>query len=118
MSARVYRDSYGIPHLRAADPVELARAQGATAARDRAWQLEVERRRALGSSAAFLGPDHLPWDLLARRVRLADTARRCYASLSPGTADWVRAYTDGVNSALPGSAASAPEFADAGIAPG
>ncbi|QRV32497.1 penicillin acylase family protein (plasmid) [Streptomyces californicus] len=118
MSARVYRDSYGIPHLRAADPVELARAQGATAARDRAWQLEVERRRALGSSAAFLGPDHLPWDLLARRVRLADTARRCYASLSPGTADWVRAYTDGVNSALPGSAASAPEFADAGIDPG
>ncbi|WP_049580203.1 penicillin acylase family protein [Streptomyces sp. SBT349] len=118
MSARIYRDAYGIPHLRAPDLLALARAQGVAAARDRAWQIEVERRRALGSSAAFLGPDHLPWDVLARRVRLTDTARRCFANLSPGTAAWLRAYTEGVNSALPQAAGAAPEFVRAGIVPG
>ncbi len=121
-----YRDAWGIPHLRAADARELARAQGRVTARDRAWQLEVERHRAQGTSASFLGPEALSWDRLARRARLADTARRCSDALErddPETAAWVRAYVGGVNEGLatygsgPESAA-APEFARAGLAPG
>lgn len=100
MSAETYRDAWGIPHLRADTPHELARAQGRVTARDRAWQLEVERHRAQGTSASFLGPEALSWDRLARRARLADTARRCFTALErkdPETAAWVRAYTDGVD---------------------
>ncbi|MFE0726526.1 penicillin acylase family protein [Streptomyces rochei] len=118
MSAETYRDAWGIPHLRAATAGELARAQGRVTARDRAWQLEVERHRAQGTSASFLGPGALSWDRLARRARLADTARRCFAALEdkdPETAAWVREYTDGVNEGL---AACAPEFARTGLAPG
>ncbi|MFF0680170.1 penicillin acylase family protein [Streptomyces tendae] len=103
MSAETYRDAWGIPHLRADTPLELARAQGRVTARDRAWQLEVERHRAQGTSASFLGPEALSWDRLARRARLADTARRCFTALEqkdPETAAWVRAYTDGVNEGL------------------
>ena len=74
---RVYRDTWGIPHLRADDPYELAFAQGRVTALDRAWQIEVERRRATGTSAAVLGPEAVPWDRFARQVRLADTAQRC-----------------------------------------
>ncbi|MBU8550614.1 penicillin acylase family protein [Streptomyces rochei] len=119
MSAETYRDAWGIPHLRAATAGELARAQGRVTARDRAWQLEVERHRAQGTSASFLGPGALSWDLLARRARLADTARRCFAALEdkdPETAAWVREYTDGVNEGL--AACDAPEFARTGLAPG
>ncbi|MFE8925221.1 penicillin acylase family protein [Streptomyces rochei] len=119
MSAETYRDAWGIPHLRAATAGELARAQGRVTARDRAWQLEVERHRAQGTSASFLGPGALSWDRLARRARLADTARRCFAALEdkdPETAAWVREYTDGVNEGL--AACDAPEFARTGIAPG
>ncbi|MFF7447740.1 MULTISPECIES: penicillin acylase family protein [unclassified Streptomyces] len=103
MSAEIYRDQWGVPHLRAGSVRELARAQGRVTARDRAWQLEVERHRARGTSAAVLGADALPWDRFARRARLDDTARRCFATLSgqdPETAAWVRAYVDGVNEQL------------------
>ncbi|WP_267716587.1 penicillin acylase family protein [Streptomyces sp. CoH17] len=120
MSAETYRDAWGIPHLRADSAAGLARAQGRVTARDRAWQLEVERHRAQGTSASFLGPEALSWDRLARRARLADTARRCFTALErqdPETAAWVRAYVDGVNEGLT-TGEPAPEFARTGLAPG
>ncbi|MEU0950562.1 penicillin acylase family protein [Streptomyces canus] len=119
MSIEIHRDVWGIPHLRADSARELARAQGRVTARDRAWQLEVERHRAQGTSAAFLGSGALSWDTLARRARLDDTARRCFGALErrdPETAAWARAYVDGVNEELPST--SAPEFSHVGLAPG
>ncbi|WP_020124252.1 penicillin acylase family protein [Streptomyces canus] len=119
MRIEIHRDAWGIPHLRAGSARELARAQGRVTARDRAWQLEVERHRAQGTSAAFLGAGAVSWDTLARRARLDDTARRCFGALErrdPETAAWVRAYVDGVNEELPST--SAPEFARVGLAPG
>ncbi|GJF26973.1 MULTISPECIES: penicillin acylase family protein [Streptomyces] len=120
MNAEIYRDAWGIPHLRADSADALARAQGRVTARDRAWQLEVERHRAQGTSASFLGPEALPWDRFARRALLADTARRCFAALEerdPETAAWVRAYADGVNESLEGDE-PAPEFSRTGLVPG
>ncbi|MFI9823409.1 penicillin acylase family protein [Streptomyces sp. NPDC052013] len=119
MAGEIFRDAWGIPHLRADSALELARVQGRVTALDRAWQLEVERHRLQGTSASFLGAEALPWDRLARRARLADTAQRCFAALErrdPETAQWVRAYVDGVNEGL--STASAPEFERAALTPG
>ncbi|MER5307880.1 penicillin acylase family protein [Streptomyces sp. NPDC002773] len=121
VSIEVYRDAWGVPHLRAADPDELAFAQGRVTARDRAWQLEVERHRAQGTTAAFLGAAELGWDTFARRSRIADTARRCFEKLAredARTAAWVRAYVDGVNDGLAEGARRAPEFAETGLVPG
>ncbi|MFG2635588.1 penicillin acylase family protein [Streptomyces sp. NPDC048362] len=121
MTTETYRDAWGVPHLRASGARELAHAQGRVTAHDRAWQLEVECHRAQGTSAAFLGAGELSWDVLARQARLDDTARRCFAALehrNPETADWVRAYADGVNAGLPAGARRAPEFARAGLTPG
>ncbi|MFF4754748.1 GNAT family N-acetyltransferase [Streptomyces sp. NPDC002514] len=121
MSIEIYRDVWGIPHLRADSVRELARVQGRVTALDRAWQLEVERHRSRGTSASFLGAEALSWDVFARRARLDDTARRCFAALErrdSETADWVRAYVDGVNEGLGRGARRAPEFAGAGLAPG
>ncbi|MFI8861044.1 penicillin acylase family protein [Streptomyces prasinus] len=122
MTGEIFRDAWGIPHLRAGDATELARLQGRVTALDRAWQLETERHRAQGTSASFLGSEALPWDRFARRVRLADTARRCLTELDrrdPETGRWLRAYVEGVNEGLaaPGSPA-APEFARVALAPG
>ncbi|MEU0402001.1 penicillin acylase family protein [Streptomyces sp. NPDC006197] len=121
MSIEVYRDAWGVPHLRAADPEELAFAQGRVTARDRAWQLEVERHRAQGTTAAFLGAAELGWDAFVRRARLADTARRCFerlAATDPATAAWVRAYVAGVDDGLAEGADRAPEFAETGLTAG
>ncbi|MEU9212701.1 penicillin acylase family protein [Streptomyces sp. NPDC048415] len=121
MTAETYRDPWGIPHLRADSAGELAHAQGRTTALDRAWQLEVERHRSQGTSAAFLGADAVAWDRFARQARLDDTARRCFAALErrdPETAEWVASYVDGVNEGLAEGARRAPEFAATGLAPG
>ncbi|MET8582948.1 penicillin acylase family protein [Streptomyces collinus] len=121
MTTETYRDAWGIPHLRAPDALALARAQGRVTALDRAWQIEVERHRAQGTSAAFLGAPAVSWDVLARRARLDDTARRCFAGLErndPETAEWVLAYVAGVNEGLADGARRAPEFARTGLAPG
>ncbi|MFF9363182.1 penicillin acylase family protein [Streptomyces griseoluteus] len=121
MTTETYRDAWGVPHLRAGSARELACAQGRVTAVDRAWQLEVERHRAQGTSASFLGASALSWDVFARRARLDDTARRCFAALErrdPETAAWVRAYADGVNAGLAEGAARTPEFARVGLTPG
>ncbi|MFJ7078742.1 penicillin acylase family protein [Streptomyces sp. NPDC098781] len=121
MTGEIFRDAWGIPHLRADGARELARVQGRVTALDRAWQLEVERHRAQGTSASFLGAEALPWDRFVRRTRLDDTARRCFAELErrdPETSGWVRAYVDGVNEQLAEGARRSPEFARAVLAPG
>ncbi|MEU5339664.1 penicillin acylase family protein [Streptomyces sp. NPDC020766] len=118
MASRTYRDAWGIPHLRAPDPLQLAFAQGENAARDRAWQIETERHRSQGTTASFLGATAVPWDRFVRRARLDDTARRCFGTLEEETAAWVSAYVDGVNAGLERGAADAPEFAATGLASG
>ncbi|WP_405719199.1 penicillin acylase family protein [Streptomyces sp. NBC_01537] len=114
----VHRDAWGIPHLRAGSPDELAFAQGRNAATDRAWQIEVERHRSQGTTAAFLGPEAVGWDRFARQSRLDDTARRCFRRLDGRTRAWITSYVDGVSAGLTEGAAHAPQFAATGLAPG
>ncbi|GED08752.1 penicillin acylase family protein [Cellulosimicrobium cellulans] len=96
----VHRDAWGVPHVRAADELALARGQGYVTALDRGWQIEVDRWRAEGRLAERLGEPGLVWDRFAHRVRLADTARRVYAALADDDRAWVDAYTAGVNEGL------------------
>ena len=104
--ARIYRDAYAVPHVRATSLLDLAHGQGEVTARDRGGQLDWQRRRATGTTAEVVGVGGLPWDRLARRTRIADTARRAHAALTPETRGFVAAYVDGVNAGLgPGRAA-------------
>jgi penicillin G amidase len=112
--AGIYRDAYGVPHIRATDVLDLARGQGLAVARHRAWQLEYQRRRATGTAAEVLGVAQLPWDVWARRTRIVDTAQRALAGLSEETRSFVTAYVDGLNA---GRHADAPELERLGIEP-
>jgi penicillin amidase len=112
--ARIYRDAYGVPHVRATTVLDLARGQGEVVARDRAWQLEWLRRRATGTTAEMFGAEGLPWDRFARRSLLLDTARRAHERLDDETTAFVAAYVDGVNAGLH---ADAPELRALGIEP-
>ena len=98
--ARIYRDAYGVPHIRATDVLDLAHGQGWAIARDRSWQLEYQRRRATGTTAEVLGAPQLPWDTWARQTRIVDTARRAFDGLGEETRAFVTAYVDGVNAGL------------------
>lgn len=107
--AEVRRDAWGVPHVRADDELALAHAQGRVTAHDRTWQLRLLRAQVAGASAALLGPTGLPWDVLARRVRLADTARRAYAALADDDRAWVDAYAAGVREGLVAAGPTAEE---------
>jgi len=96
----VHRDAWGVPHVRAADELALARGQGYVTSLDRGWQIEVDRWRAEGRLAERIGAPGLVWDCFAHRVRLADTARRAYAALADDDRAWVDAYTAGVEEGL------------------
>ncbi|GAA4082343.1 hypothetical protein GCM10023066_13320 [Nocardioides kongjuensis] len=96
----IVRDAHGIPSVFGGSVLEVAREQGRATAQDRAWQLEVERRRAEGTCAELFGPSALEWDVLARRALLVDLARRAYAALVPESRAFVDAYVDGVNEVL------------------
>jgi penicillin amidase len=69
-------------------------------AQDRAWQLDVERRRAEGTCAEVFGEAAAEWDELARRAGVVDTARRAYDALSPESRAFTDAYVAGVNTTL------------------
>ncbi|WP_109505417.1 penicillin acylase family protein [Nocardioides speluncae] len=98
----VYRDAWGIPHVRAESVTELAFEQGRATAADRAWQLEIGRLRAEGRTATLVGEAGVEWDRFARRTRLAETAQRAYDALSAEAQAFVSAYVDGVNAAVDG----------------
>ncbi|GIG23464.1 antibiotic transporter [Cellulomonas chitinilytica] len=100
MTADLFRDAWGVPHVRAGDHLALARGQGRVTALDRGWQIEVDRWRAEGRLAEHLGAAGVEWDRFARRARLADTAQRAFDRLPADVQDWVAAYVDGVRDGL------------------
>ncbi|GAA8850046.1 hypothetical protein DUHN55_32360 [Helicobacter pylori] len=112
---RVERDAHGIPLCWGATLDDLAYAQGRSAAIDRAWQIEVERRRSEATSATLLGPSD--WDDFATRADLAGIARAAVEGLDDETLAWVDAYVAGVNDGLDEGGSRAPEFAATGTQP-
>ncbi len=111
----VRRDRWGIPHVIGEDLADLAHLQGRAAVEDRAWQLELMRRRAEGRVAEALGAGQVAWDVLARRAGLATLARRAHDAADAETQTFFAAYADGVNAALP--EARAPELDRLAVVP-
>ena len=62
----VYRDRWGIPHIRAENERDLFFAQGFVTAQDRLWHMDFDWRRALGRWAEWAGPAGVAQDRLLR----------------------------------------------------
>ncbi|HEY8612043.1 MAG TPA: penicillin acylase family protein [Roseomonas sp.] len=105
--AVVHRDAWGVPHIRAQGEADAFFALGAVHAQDRLFQMELNRRRALGRSAEWLGAAAADGDALARRLGVEAASRRDYAAASPAARDMLGSYVAGVNAFL-GSGAPRP----------
>jgi penicillin G amidase len=101
---QIYRDRWGIPHLRAQSAHDAFFAQGFGHAQDRLWQMDFDRHRAYGRAAEYLGARAVPQDALLRRLRLEASARADYDVLNPETRTMLDAYTAGVNAFLQATA--------------
>lgn len=112
---RVFRDPAGVPHVQGADLVALATGHGAVTARDRAWHLEVLRRRAEGRSAELLGPDHRDADQLTLALEVELTALRWWKAAAPEDQQFLAAYASGVNGEVQRAWSRSPEARELGL---
>ena len=114
----VTRDRWGIGHIAAPDAMAAFAAQGWLAAADRLWQMEWDRRRALGRWAEVAGPGAVAEDKLFRRLDLAGRAQSNWEQLSADTRAMTEAYAHGVNVWLAANGDDLPaEFDAHGVGP-
>ena len=97
---RLYRDEWGIPHVRAQSVHDVFVGQGFAHAMDRLWQMNASRKQMEGRWAEWVGAAGLPADRLARRVRAGAASIRDYQALGADARAMVDAYTAGVNAYL------------------
>jgi penicillin G amidase len=114
--ARVWRDSYGVPHIFASSMDDAARALGFLHASERMFQMDVLRRVGQGRMAEIRGADLLPVDKFIRTVGFYREAETSFSALSPWAQKRLEAYAEGVNAFLANHALP-PEFLLAGDSP-
>lgn len=96
----VERDALGVPTIRGATRVDVARALGWLHAQDRFFQMDVLRRNSAGELAEAFGKRALPRDRANRIHGFRKLAQQVVARLSGDERAVLEAYTAGVNAGL------------------
>jgi len=97
----IERDGLGIPAIRAANRLDVARGLGFLHAQERFFQMDLMlRKRSAGEVAALMGPHPVYWDRQLRAHRFREQARRVLTRLPAAQRALVDAYTEGVNAGL------------------
>src|SRR5690606_14615544 len=96
----VVYDENLIPHIFAANDLDLFRVQGYVTARHRLWQMEFQTRAAAGRISEIVGSQAIEFDRMQRRKGLGFGAEAGFSFLQaedPETLQKIAAYTEGVN---------------------
>jgi penicillin amidase len=96
----IERDARGVPTLRGASRLDLARGLGFVHAQERFFQMDLQRRLAAGELAELLGPPVLTYDRRYRPHRFRSVAREVVARAGPDERAFLEAYAAGVNAGL------------------
>ncbi len=102
-SIRITTDPRGVPTIRAASFRDALFGLGWAHARDRLWQMELQRRVGSGRLAEALGAKLLPTDRFLRTVGFRRAAEAALRALSPEARQRLSAYRSGVNAYLAAS---------------
>ena len=96
----ITRDGLGIPTVRGATRLDVARATGFLHAQDRFFQMDLARRRAAGELAALVGARAVALDREIRIHRFRAEAGRAVSLLGARDRAILDAYAVGVNAGL------------------
>jgi penicillin amidase len=96
----IVRDHAGVPHVYAATSQDLYYALGYVHAQDRLWQLELNRRVALGRLSEIFGEPTITFDRFMRRLGLAQVATAEAIAVSPEERLTLESYAAGINGFL------------------
>ena len=111
----IYRDVFGVPHIRAGTERDAFFAQGFATAQDRLWHMDYDRRRGTGRWAEAVGPVGLEQDKLMRRFRLEASAKGDYQTVAPQTRMMLDAYCAGVNAFIENTDSLPVEYGLSGL---
>jgi penicillin amidase len=115
---RVYRDTWGIPHIFAKTLRGAFWAQGYAECEDRYYQMDLFRRGARGQASELKGREAVASDRdRLRRGYSEEELRAMFESGGDRFRAAVTAYTDGVNAWLQSGAALPPEYAALDVKP-
>ena len=93
----IFRDAWGIPHIRARSEADLFFAQGFATAQDRLWHMDFDRHQALGRWSEFAGSSGVERDRLLRASGMGRTAKLDYEASGLEARAMVDGYAAGVN---------------------
>ncbi len=114
----IVRDRYGVPHIYARSAADAYFALGFVHAKDRLWQMEMNRRIGSGRLSEVLGPATLDADKFLRTLVVRRVAEATLKSLNAETRSQLDAYAAGVNAYLAQrSGPLPPEFLLTGVKP-
>lgn len=96
----VERDALGVPAIRGATRLDVARALGFLHAQERFFQMDLSRRRPAGELSALIGKATIEADKRARLHGFRKIAQAAFARLPAEQKALLEAYTAGVNTGL------------------
>jgi penicillin amidase len=91
------RDRWGVSHIYAENLHDVSFAMGYAQAQDRLWQMEFNRRAALGTLSELVGESALEVDRLVRRVGFHRAAKADWEAVGEKVREVLEAYSAGVN---------------------
>ena len=95
--ATIYRDAYGVPHIRGETDEACAFAFAYCQAEDNFWQLEDSFAIVLGRYAELDGQKQLHHDLLNRAFEIPERSKKDFDGLSDDIRSLCAAFTSGLN---------------------
>jgi penicillin amidase len=96
----IVRDCWGIPHVRATTTHDAFFAQGFCMGQDRAWQIELQRHMARGTTASLINKGLLNLDRSNRTLGFGRLADKEWTHQTPEARAVLEAYAAGVNAAI------------------
>jgi penicillin amidase len=111
----VVRDSWGVPHIYAANDQDLYFAFGYVHAQDRLWQMDMKRRQARGMVSEILGSSYISTDIYLRSLGMERAAQQSIDIMNSLTDTYnvtlrqnLEAYVHGINSFIGHAGANLP----------
>lgn len=94
---KITYDALGMPTIQASNDNDVYFLQGYTAAQNRFFEMDLNRRAVSGTLAALVGPSQLANDVQARTLGLRRGAEKTWLGLPAATRGYLTAYANGVN---------------------
>jgi penicillin amidase len=94
---QVLRDSFGIPHIYAANSHDLFMAQGYVHAQDRFYQMDFWRHLSFGRLSEMFGPGRVNTDKFLRTIGWGRVAKQELETVGPEVRQILQDYAEGVN---------------------